>query len=211
MFCKTSNGWAQHEIKFQPCNPCEKLDEYVYNEAYYDSSSYSDAYAYRYDPYDINNGGPRSKRNEQLNETVLNELYIDTNFHCPTSRTFSKRPCALTGTFTAIRQFQTFILASAAVPMNPLLPNTSRSNYNLRKAAKICKKAKKKGFSESFLTSHIRKHTNQFKNKQLYWTVIEGHQMKPQLIRINLEADDRFDVLQNSSDLAASKHKEKFK
>ena len=195
MFCKTSNGWAQHEIKFQPCNPCEKLDEYVYNEAYYDSSSYSDAYAYRYDPYDTNNGGPWSKRNEQLNETVLNELNIDTNFHCPTSRTFSKRPCALTGLFTAIRQFQTLILAK----------------FNLQQAAKICKKAKKKGFSESFLTSHIRKHTNQFKNKQLYWTVIEGHQMKPQLIRINLEADDRFDVLQNSSDLAASKHKEKFK
>ena len=77
------------KAKITKCKPCEILDDYEYNEMYYDSSSsyYSDEYA--------TFGGRQPKKE---NVTFLSEFNIETQFHCPTRRTFIRqRPCQLRG------------------------------------------------------------------------------------------------------------------
>jgi len=82
-FCKTTNGWAHYEAKIQNCDPCVILDEYAYNEMYYDSSS-----SYYSDMYYSNTGHPQPKKK---NDIKLNEFNIETQFHCPTGRTFQSK------------------------------------------------------------------------------------------------------------------------
>lgn len=91
--CKT------FKAKVQDCEPCEILQEYEYNEMYYDSSydSYgSNSYS---DPYGASFGGRQSGlRKEDRNNKPIGEFNIQTHLHCPTRKTFAKnKSCQLTG------------------------------------------------------------------------------------------------------------------
>ena len=76
------------KAKIQNCDPCVILDEYDYNEMYYDSSS-----SYYSGTYYSETGHPQPKK---INDVKLNEFNIETQFHCPTGRTFESK-CQLKG------------------------------------------------------------------------------------------------------------------
>ena len=167
------------KAKVQDCEPCRKLGEYEYNEMYYDSSSY---------PYYSNSYGgtfdhPQSRK-ENGTKTIA-EFNIETQFHCPTNRTFSKtESCQLTRSFTGSEAFKT------------------------------CNKINRKGYKLSKLKKYVRKGASRQYNKgDSFWTIErKDGSIELVLITFNSKIQFRHQVVENLEvvDLYRQKHQENF-